>query len=403
MLSSAPASTLKIRRPHVWLAATLALVLLGAGVALVIRARRTPPIEETLLAAPGDSWLVATVDVLAALPLIRPWLESSGGVAGLSRAAGLGTLSAACGFEPLEHVREVMVALPEGGERGDFGVAVWADLSMAELGDCARKAIVARGGNPSTSARGAFSVIADDSRPGQARLAYRPGGPFLVGRGAWLEAMIDAADGRAERARSPHAALRRALVPEGAPAAALVVTAVLPRAVRDRIKGEMLGEGSRPNEALAGVLGVGDAGAALTVNGQPGSVTALEAQLHCETPEGCRAVKKLLEQGRLALSRDLGARLLGLGPLIDTLSVDIPDPPPSGNEAGTTVDMRAHGATADLTRLAGHLLDRPPPLPSLASAAPAPAPAPASASASVPSVSLAPTRAHPKPLEAGAP
>lgn len=151
-----------------------------------------------LRAAPDDAWLVLTVDVAAARPLLELLLQSGGGFAGVTRAAGLGSLSGACGFDPVPHIRELMVAMPEGGERGDFGVAFSADLTVEQLARCARKAIGARGGTPSTGARGGFVVIGDASAPDQARLAYRDGGPFLVGRGAWLGAIIDAA-GRSGR------------------------------------------------------------------------------------------------------------------------------------------------------------------------------------------------------------
>ncbi len=283
-----------------------------------------------LRAAPDDAWLVLTFDVAAARPLLEPLLRS-GGISGATRAAGLGSLSDACGFEPLEHLRDLMVAVPEGGERGgsgerdedgergDFGVAFSADLTVQQLAACARKAIAARGGAPVASARGDFVVIGDASAPDQARLAYRDGGPFLVGRGSWLDAMVDAA-GRASRAPSPHDILRATLAPAGAPARALVVTALLPKSLRERVRAET---DAGPGGRFAGVLGVERAGAAVTTSE---ALTAVEVDLRCETAAACSDVKELIERGRRGLSGDFAARLMGLGPLIDGLSVDAATP-----------------------------------------------------------------------------
>jgi len=314
-----------VRRPHLWLLGGVAVVL-AAVLFASLRASRTHSDEAAgvLRAAPDDAWLVLTFDVAAARPLLEPLLRS-GGISGATRAAGLGSLSAACGFEPLEHLRDLMVAVPEGGEqerdveRGDFGVAFSADLTVQQLAACARKAIAARGGAPVASRRGDFVVIGDVSAPDQARLAYRDGGPFLVGRGSWLDAMVDAA-GRASRGPSPHDVLRAALAPAGAPARALVVTALLPKSLRERVRAET---DAGPGGAFAGVLGVERAGAAVTTSD---ATTAVEVDLRCETAAACGDVEELIEKGRRGLSGDFAARLMGLGPLIDGLSVDAATP-----------------------------------------------------------------------------
>ena len=296
------------------------VALLAVCVALVVGLRARPRSSEAagvLLAAPADAWLILTVDVAAARPLLRPLLGEGKGLAKATRAAGLGSLSDACGFDPVEHLRELMVAAPEGGERGDFGVAFGADLTVDELATCARKAITARGGAPSTTRRGDFVVIGDASAPDQARLAYRDAGPFLVGRGAWLDAMIDtAAAGAAGGAPSRHAALRAQLTAPGAAPPALVVTALLPKSLRERVRAEA---DAGAAGAFAGVLGVEEAGAAVTTSE---ATTAFEVDLRCETAAACGDVKELIARARLALSSNFGARLMGFGPLIDGLSVD---------------------------------------------------------------------------------
>jgi hypothetical protein len=293
----------------------LAALLLAAALVAALRARRIRrDAAGVLLAAPGDAWLILTVDIAAARPLIEPLLGDGGRLAKATRAAGLGSISDACGFDPVEHLRELMVAAPEGGERGDFGVAFSADLTMGELAACARKAIAARGGAPSTTTRADFVIIGDANAPSQARLAYRDRGPFLVGRGAWLDAMIDAAAGGG--ARSRHEALRAVLAPPGAAPPALVITALLPKSLRERIRAEA---DAGAAGAFAGVLGVEEAAASVTTSD---STTALEVELRCETPAACGDVKELIEKARLALSSNFGARLMGLGPLIDGLSID---------------------------------------------------------------------------------
>jgi hypothetical protein len=269
-----------------------------------------------LQAVPADAWLVVTIDVAAARPLLQPWLESAGGLARATRAAGLGSLTAACGFDPVEHLREIMVAAPEGGERGDFGVAFSADLTKDELAGCARKAIAARGGSPTTTARGGYVVIGDENAPTQARLAYRDRGPFLVGTSPWLDAMIDAAGSHAVGVPSRHLALRDALAPGGA-SRALVVTALLPKPIREKL-GTSEADGDA-GAAFTGVLGVAQAGAAVTALD---ATTTIEVELRCDTPAACEEVKELIEKGRRSLSGNLGVRLMGFGPLVDGVSFD---------------------------------------------------------------------------------
>lgn len=155
--------SVKVRRPHFFLLAVLALAV-AVSVAVGFRGRRNRPEadRDVLRAAPSDAWLVVKVDMAAASPLVRPLLGPDGRLtrlASTSRVAGLGLLSDACGFEPLEHTRELMVALPEGGERGEFGAAFSGDLTKDALAACALKVIRARGGKPSTLVRGGFAVI----------------------------------------------------------------------------------------------------------------------------------------------------------------------------------------------------------------------------------------------------
>jgi hypothetical protein len=301
-----------------------------------------------LTAVPADAWLVATIDVeaLRASPLAAPLLGGGEGGDTASRAAsvipGLGTLTDACGFDPVTRIDQVVLCSPEGGERGDFGVAFTGHFTRDELTQCADKITRARGGSPETTTRGAFSILENKADAAHTRFAYRQGGPFLVGRGAWLDAMIDAAEGKAPRERPEHAALRQALAPKSGEAPrALVVTALLPSGVRDRLRSELGAElGSEGERAYASVLAVASAGLALGTGG-PGSTTQIAAELHCDGADACSEVKTLVERKRLAFSRDLGLRLVGIGPLVDSLTVAV---------QGSSLSAATQAPTDDLAR-----------------------------------------------------
>jgi hypothetical protein len=324
------------------------MVVAAVALAALLRARSPGQraAGSVLAAAPGSAWLVATVDVIAARPLLLPLMGDGrlAGIASATRAAGLGSLSDACGFEPLEHMRELMVALPEGGERGEFGAAFSCDLMKDALVACAQKVIRARGGHPSTSTRAGFSVIADNTDPRLAELAYRAGGPFVIGRGAWLDAMLDAAQGRGVGAPSEHAALRTSLSPRGSEPRALSVTAILPKSVRDRIRIEMDPAGG-PSPGALGLLAIEEAGVAVTV--APGGATEIAVELRCETGDACGEIKSLVERETMALSADLGVRVMGLGPFIDALSLEL---------QGKRLTVRSRAPTDDVARALEHSL-----------------------------------------------
>jgi hypothetical protein len=332
-------------------------------------------------AVPRDAWLVLTVDAAAlrASPLAQPLL----GTQATTAIPGLGSLADGCGFDPLARLKDLVLCSPEGGERGDFGVAFTGDFTRDELARCADKVMHARGGSSLATQRGAFAVLEDAADPGHTRFAYRDGGPFLVGRGAWLDAMIDAAEGKAERMRPEHAALRASLAARAGEAAqpSVVLTALLPAAVRQRLRGELgaetAGEGER---AYASVLAVAAAGLAVSTGG-PGSITDAAAELRCDTPDSCAEVKGLLERKRLGLSKQFGVRLIGLGPLIDSLTVDV---------QATTLRATARASTDELSKAVKRVLDfrsgsgsgsgsdakdRPPAAPTASAASSPPAPA----------------------------
>jgi hypothetical protein len=320
------------------------LVAVGAA---VIGKRRHP--VDVLTAVPRGAWLLATVDVAALRP--SPVAQALVGADGVT-VPGLGRLADACGFEPLAHLTEVALVAPEG--EGEFGVAFAGDFDKRALSECASRIVRARGGEPRTETHGSFTLVGPggtDTTGGEAkhaRLAYRDGGPFLVGRGAWLLTMIDAVDGKVERAAPELLALRASLAkPEDtrggtAPPRSIVVTALLPKGTRDQLRAEVEDHAAPPNAAYAGILAVDRIGVAVAT-GAPGSMTALTAEVHCETAEACAAVKTLVEQRRFAASGNPAFRLLGLGAAIDSLVVEA---------RGPALSAHAEAPTDALARLA---------------------------------------------------
>jgi hypothetical protein len=327
------------------------VVAAGFGIGRV-RSPGVRRVDPVLAAMPRDAWLVLTVDVAALRqsPVAAPLVKSTTAV------PGLGSLADACGFDPLARLTEVALCSPEGGERGDFGLAFAGDLGKDELARCADKVIRARGGQPSTSVQGAFTVLEDAADGTHTRVAYREGGPFLVGRGGWLDAMMTAAGGKDPGPSSAHVTLRESLAGEARPT--VLLTALLPSSLRQRLRAEVTDPAQE--REYASVLSVDQAGLALTT-GPAGSTTRLAAQLHCETADACAEVQRLIGQKRLALSRDFGVRLVGLGPLLDSLTL---------RADGTSLSLTASAPTDALTKAVERVLAYrsrnapPPPLPS---------------------------------------
>jgi hypothetical protein len=388
-----------LARAHRRYAVASALVLLAvvAGLAVLwVRGKRADRaagsgdlVDAALAAVPHDSWLVVIVDIAALRqsPIAKAVLGGGSGAGSTTVIPGLGSPLDLCGFDPVSRLREVVVAAPEGDGQGDrsddVGVAFSGDLAKDELAACAEKMIRARGGTPSTRTRGGYTVIEDSAgKPERAaRVAYREGGPFLVGRGSWLDTMIDAAEGKVDRARPEHAALRAALrtrrpreregagaQAQGETATAIWATAVLPKALRERLKAELPVEGTagvasgadahapdpehaRDNEpgqkTYASVLAVEQAALSVTTGG-PGSSTVIAVELECETHADCESVRTFVERKRFALSRDLGVRVIGLGPLVDSLVVEV---------QGPSLSAAAHAPTGDLARTVERAVD----------------------------------------------
>lgn len=296
---------------------------------------------EPLDAIPQGSFLVATVDVaeLRRSPIFSALAdEPTAGEALGAAALGVGGLARSCGFDPLSRVERLAVAVPEHGERGEIGVAARITVSRDELSKCARALAGERGGALRTSRVGRFDVVeapASEGQPG-ARLAYGDGGLLVVGQGTFFDAMLSAAEGRAPRIAEPwpddppaHAALRASLSSRGGHGApTLLVTTLVPSSVRARVEREMLEElsrdgGAAPRDAertMSGLLGISAAGLALHAGGAAERVE-LAAELRCEAEDACAAAAELLSREAQRWSRELTLRMLGLGPLLDSIDV----------------------------------------------------------------------------------
>jgi hypothetical protein len=140
-----------------------------------------------------------------------------------------------------------------------------------------------------------------------------------------MDAMLATADNEqpSYATSEAHTAIRSHLKSlEGFSGPTVVVSALLPRSLRDRIRSEMAGEA--PNDPaqniMSGVLGVSGVGAAMRA-GPTGSSIQLAGVLVCDTEEACTSVEKLVSKKRFEWSKELMLRMVGLGPLLDSIAV----------------------------------------------------------------------------------
>ena len=321
------------------LSQTVRQVLVGAvgaaaaffvfGGARVLSGGRTAqPID----AVPKDSFLVATVN-LAELRRSPVYESVFGGgpatnsalVTGKTMSAlGMGGFAKACGFDPLARVETLAIAVPEGDDHGEFGIAARVQVTKNEIETCARalNGTEVRGGGTTSRNVGSFTVLED---AGGRAIGYGTGGLLIISKGPWFEAMLGSAEHKKatiEQSRE-HTALRTALTSRaGWRAPTAVVTTVLPRALRDRLKGERPEEQSDSSvEIMNGVLGVSAVGIAVRA-GESGQNFDARAELVCDDAAACAAVKEFILKKKLAWSRDLGLRMVGVGALIDSLEIE---------------------------------------------------------------------------------
>ena len=154
------------------------------------------------------------------------------------------------------------------------------------------------------------------------RIAYGRGGLLVVSKGTWFDQMLAAADHRGPGLKDApeHASLRQRLTSyEGFRAPTIVLSAILPKPMRERIKNEM-GDVTGGADPMVGVLGVSAVGVAVHAGGS-GQNVDLEIELVCDDEASCASVQKLAEKKMKELAAELTLRMIGLGPVLDSFQV----------------------------------------------------------------------------------
>lgn len=320
-----------VRMALIGIVGAAAAFFMFGGLSTLGRSGPSDPLD----AIPKASFMAATLDFaeLRRSPIYDAVFGSpkEGGPSSadpMRRALGVTALADACGFDPTSRVQRLGLSMPEDGERGEFGVAARVEVTRDELEKCTRSLADKRGGHAETHEVGSFVVLEDTSGTAGShpRLAYGRGGLLVVGKGTWFDAMLGAADHQKPGLRdaAEHVALRTSLTSHtGFKSPTLLVTALLPRSLRDRLKGEMGAEAGSQDASsaiMAGVLGVSAVGVAIHA-GAAGQTVDASIELVCDTPEGCEAVEKLAQKKRGEWSRDLALRMVGFGPLLDSLEL----------------------------------------------------------------------------------
>ncbi len=315
-------------------------VLIAIGVLAVVAGyfgESAPRMPRAMDAVPDGAFLVVSVDVgkLRAAGVLEQL--------GLLNQRGLDDVTAACGFDPLDRAHELVIAAPEEGEPGEFGLAITVDLDRDQVLDCAKKVLSARGGNPTVHEEDGFSIVEDTSlgvaRP---RIAVRTGAPLFVGHGPWLRAMMRAYDRQAPRAlaTSAHVRLRKEL---DADKAAISATAILPSSLREKLRAEVEGGQKQGGPTFGAILQVSEAAVALRVAGDAGGVDGVRAIAQCETAQACETLKDFIVRKQTALSKDWGVKLIGMASLLDAMHIDL---------HGTELELALDAPAAEIARVA---------------------------------------------------
>ena len=284
-------------------------VVAAAGLAWTWSHRRSPDLRARAIdAIPNGALLVATADLAAlrASPVGGRVLQRG------REIQGLGKVRDVCGFDPMDSLAELALAIPAAGEPGDFGVVGAGPVDDEALLACAAKVIEARGGRAVVTRIGGFQTVRDADLPtAGGEIAVRKGGPVLLGGGAYLRAMIDAADGRSPtiRASVAHAELSRVVGD-----AAVRLTVVFTPEQRETLAAELRSAGATRSPAsslVAAAIGV-----------RLGAVMALHGVLACEDPGPCGALAGDLRAARDERAADMATRLIGVGAVLGRTQID---------------------------------------------------------------------------------
>ena len=299
------------------------------------------PKRHTVLVVPDGAFLVVRGDIsalrkTAALSSLPPdklgkWLNGD-------------RVSRVCGFDPSARIGEFLAVVPEGGEKGEFAIVARTTVPKDDLMRCVQRLAQEGGRDLTTKTEGRDTSVTLPTQAGE--LVYREGGLLAIGQRPFLSVLLATLDGKLPGAspQSPHVRLAhelRGATEPSATNATIVATVVLPRSLRERLKAENVGpEGTA---TMTGVLGVEALGVSLTT-GPSGGMTELSARFVCESPTACAEVDKLLQAQRLKLSQQIGLRLAGFGPLVDSFKTESTGPALTAS-ARTRTDDLARGLT----------------------------------------------------------
>lgn len=166
----------------------LAAAVVGLGV-FADAQRTTPRVVDVL---PKSTAVVIELDLAA---------MRANGLGALRLPDGFDAVARGCGEGPLAAMDRVALALPGASLSGDLAViGLGPKVRAAAVAECARQVIAARGGAPRSDRRDDFTIV-QDGDGARGVLAVRDGGPVVLGKGAWLDAVLDAAQGRAPTLR----------------------------------------------------------------------------------------------------------------------------------------------------------------------------------------------------------
>jgi hypothetical protein len=289
------------------IAALLIAGAIGLCIFALVRSRPPEPLRSTAFeAVPAGPFIVAVanLEALRATPIGAKLL------AGDRDIPGLGKVREVCGFDPMERVREVVLAVPAAGDAGDFGIVAVGDVPDDELLACAAKVIEKRGGRPVISTIGSFRTVRDGTLVvSGAEIAVKKGGPILLGAGAYLRAMIDAADGRAPTLRTSVAHARLGSEVQDATVRA---TVALTPAQREELAKSLAEEGGPPG--AASVVGA-------AIGATVGQNVAIHAVIACDDQTRCAEVAALLRKARDQRAADLATRIAGFSRVLEGVQI----------------------------------------------------------------------------------
>lgn len=302
--------------------------------------------DAILRVIPKDTMLVVTADLdaLRASPLFADR------IGGGRELLGVGKVDETCGFDPMTKIRTLALAIPPG-DADEPGVVALGAIEAGPLVECATKVIALRGGKPEVTQVGSFTTVRDADGLQGGQIAVREGGPVLLGEGRYLQSLMGAAEGAMPNAAASEHPSLRGEIGEGA----VVATTIVPRELKERVQKE-IGEESAP------ALGITSAALSLST----GPLVRLQAKLGCDEERACETLATSFRAARDEAKTKLGPRLLGLGGVLDRLTIEAKERAVdaraeiSQEEASALVDKVT--ALYTLRRALHEAGDRPPPV-----------------------------------------